>query len=218
MHKYFRNRMDSLGLAKPVQEFVLDEMTAPHRHYHTLGHLALMLEVLDEAHEKSMLTGADYKTAQIATLFHDIVYDPLAADNEELSAAEAVLRLPHPRFDIRQIASIINSTKTHDLSNYTQNRYDPHYWVNFADLSILWTDDPNRYRWYMNGVRKEFAHVPAPLYREGRTKVLTKLRDDLLAVFGGEYIWLVGGHPKHYLTDNIAWELKELEQGRLDDA
>ena len=42
------------------------------------------------------------------------------------------------------------------------------------DLSILGTDSEG-YRLYVDGVRKEYAHVPDPLWQTGRAAVLERL-------------------------------------------
>jgi predicted metal-dependent HD superfamily phosphohydrolase len=217
MHALFRKRMTALGLPDNVQEFILDEMTAPHRHYHTLGHLALMLKVIDEAYGKNCITREDGPSVVVATLFHDVVYDATASDNEERSAIEAKLRLDHRRFNIPLISSLIMATKGHDLTQYRE-RTDPHYWIVYADLSILWGDWP-QYEWYAHGVRKEYAHVPAEAYRVGRAQVLNHLKDTLENTFGRpEYIWTVGGDPLMQLRENVAWELAELQKGTFDVA
>src|SRR5689334_15382646 len=51
----------------------------PHRHYHTDEHLAFMLEIIDR--HADLADDAD--AVRLAAWFHDAVYDPRAADNEE---------------------------------------------------------------------------------------------------------------------------------------
>jgi len=82
--------------------------TEPHRHYHGLPHIAWML---DQARE---LVLDDDQV--LAIWFHDAVYDVLAHDNEERSAALAVERLTAaglPEARIRKIESIVLDTKAH---------------------------------------------------------------------------------------------------------
>jgi predicted metal-dependent HD superfamily phosphohydrolase len=207
MHKFFRERMTKVGLPEPVQDFILDEMTAPHRHYHTLGHLALMLNALNAAWVRNFITFNDSKPLVVATMFHDVVYDPLASDNEERSAIEAKLRLSHQQYDVPLITDLIMVTKGHDLTKYRLG--SPQYWIIFADLSILWARE-HQYRWYAHGVRKEYAHVPAELYREGRRKVLDQLADSIQAADILEPV------ERNRLHGNLAWELAQLNQGHLD--
>ena len=57
--------------------------TEPHRHYHTLGHLAQCLSELDIA--KDQVT--EFRATEMALWFHDIIYHYGARDNEILSAA-----------------------------------------------------------------------------------------------------------------------------------
>jgi len=82
--------------------------TEPQRHYHGLPHIAWML---DEARQVAL---SDEQV--LAIWFHDAVYDPLARDNEEQSAALAVERLRafgHPEDSVRRVERIVLDTKTH---------------------------------------------------------------------------------------------------------
>lgn len=223
--------MTDLNLPEPVQDFVIDEMTAPHRHYHTVAHLAIMMNKLYEAYKESWgpgearyrraknefaLTGQDHLNCAVATIFHDVIYDPMAADNEERSAIEARLRLNPKEFDVQKISQLILATKDHDLNAAS----DPAtYWMLYADLSILWSPAElmemvsPRYRWYAHGVRKEYGHVPAEQYRVGRAAVLDKLHKSLTAHFKDceRAAWQRG-----HLDRNVRWELCELQNGTFD--
>jgi predicted metal-dependent HD superfamily phosphohydrolase len=82
--------------------------TEPHRHYHGLPHIAWML---DQARELAL-----DDDQVLAIWFHDAVYDVLAVDNEERSAALAVERLTAaglPEARIRKIERIVLDTKSH---------------------------------------------------------------------------------------------------------
>ncbi len=57
--------------------------TEPHRHYHTLGHLAQCLSELDYAKDHVV----ECRATELAIWFHDIIYHYGARDNEILSAA-----------------------------------------------------------------------------------------------------------------------------------
>ena len=60
-----------------------------HRHYHTLEHVAALLQLLGKYGDGI----ADRDAVVLAILFHDAVYDPSRQDNEEASAAFATERL-----------------------------------------------------------------------------------------------------------------------------
>jgi len=74
------------GCARPAAEAVLDQLlrayAEPHRHYHTIDHIASLLRLLDE-HGDGVI---DRNAVALAILFHDVVYDPARHDNEQISA------------------------------------------------------------------------------------------------------------------------------------
>jgi predicted metal-dependent HD superfamily phosphohydrolase len=68
----------------PHQE-ITRAYSEPHRHYHTLEHIAHALTLFDGA--RASVRDAD--AAELALWLHDFVYDPRAKDNEARSAAYA---------------------------------------------------------------------------------------------------------------------------------
>ncbi|MCU0750627.1 MAG: hypothetical protein MUF13_13880 [Akkermansiaceae bacterium] len=133
----------------------------PVRAYHNLHHIADCLCLLDQYAGLA----ADPVAIEFAIWFHDIVYDPRAADNEERSADRAVEFLsttPHAA----KVAELIMATKhgTHDLSDDAALICD-------IDLSILGRA-PAEYAAYAAAIRLEYAWVPPPQYAEGRSRVL----------------------------------------------
>ena len=73
----------------------------PHRHYHTLSHIADLLQLLDE-HGGI----ADGDAVTLAILFHDAVYDPARQDNEAASASLARERLTLLGFPQQLLAKV----------------------------------------------------------------------------------------------------------------
>ena len=61
---------------------LLDRWQEPHRHYHTIDHLAAVLSIVDAQADEA----DDPQAVRLAAWFHDAVYDPRRTDNEELSA------------------------------------------------------------------------------------------------------------------------------------
>jgi predicted metal-dependent HD superfamily phosphohydrolase len=129
----------------------------PGRAYHNLRHIADCLRLLDEY-------------AGFAIWFHDIVYDPRAADNEECSAGMAAEFLsPTPYASM--VADLIMATK-HGANTLTGDAA----LICDIDLSILGRP-PAEYAAYAAAIRKEYAWVPPPQYAEGRSRVLRGLMD-----------------------------------------
>ncbi|HEX6916342.1 MAG TPA: hypothetical protein VF145_13925, partial [Chitinophagaceae bacterium] len=84
-----------------------------HRCYHTLNHLSDLFRQMDQV--KPMLKNVP--VVAMAVYYHDIIYQPGSADNEERSAAistETLHRLGWKERDVREVAAYIRSTKTHE--------------------------------------------------------------------------------------------------------
>lgn len=152
-------------------ERVLDDLvraySEPHRHYHTLGHIAELLQLLEE-HGGAL----DGDAVKLAILFHDVVYDPVRQDNEAASAklaAEQMRPLGFPRELIPKVERYILATQ-HGTSLAAAGDADLHLLLDL-DLSVL-AAASDRYRTYAQAIRQEYAAVPDALYRPGRRRVL----------------------------------------------
>ncbi|MGZ4596386.1 MAG: HD domain-containing protein [Actinomycetes bacterium] len=148
---------------------LLVRYASPDRAYHDLTHLDEVLRHVDE------LAGVaqDADAVRLAAWFHDAVYDPEAADNEEQSAqlAESVLadlRVADAR--IAEVARLVRVTATHEVA---PDDLDGAVLCD-ADLAIL-AADPGRYAQYVAGVRREYAHVSDADFASGRAAVLRAL-------------------------------------------
>jgi predicted metal-dependent HD superfamily phosphohydrolase len=133
-----------------------------HRRYHTLEHIDEVLAVTDS------LDAADEVTA--AVWFHDVIYDPRAADNETRSAtyAQQLLgSLGAPTSFTTEVARLVESTALHDPAPTDRNGVV----LADADLSILGAP-PGRYERYARDVRDEYRHVSADDWRRGRAAVV----------------------------------------------
>lgn len=180
-----------------VRAEVIAALTAPTRHWHGLTHHALMLEAV----ARDAPGPAARRRLIWATLLHDLVYDATATDNEERSADRA--RALVPAEDRDAVAAMILATKRHDLAVAdAETRI-----LLTADLSVLWSD-PDLYAFYAQGIRAEYAHVPAAAYRTGRAAVLTHLEAALRPE--------LGPHEADALARNLAWECGRLSAGAFD--
>jgi predicted metal-dependent HD superfamily phosphohydrolase len=159
-------------LAGAMAEDLLGELKRaygePHRHYHTLEHIASLLQLLGE-HGREVV---DHDALVLAILFHDVVYDPARSTNEEASAALAAERLARLGLRDQLIAKVeryILATRHGQAAAV----------VDDADLALLLDLDlailaapPVLYRAYAQAIRREHVHVPDALYRAGRRRVL----------------------------------------------
>ena len=157
-----RLRPDDPGLGADL----LSRWREPHRRYHTVEHLAFMLDVIDRHADLA----DDPDAVRLAAWFHDAVYDPRAADNEERSVELAVAALQSPQRD--EVARLIRLTKDHKARTGDRNGG----LLCDADLAIL-ASSRERYDAYAHSVREEYAFVPEDAYRFGRAHVLQQLLD-----------------------------------------
>jgi predicted metal-dependent HD superfamily phosphohydrolase len=148
---------------------LIERWSEPHRHYHDRGHLLAVLAVIDR--HAGLVPDPD--VVRLAAWFHDAVYDPRAADNEERSAALAEAVLPGAGMDpvrIGEVARLVRLTAGHDVADG-----DPGgALLADADLAILAAAEAD-YDRYARAVRREYAHVPEDAFRAGRAAVLRGL-------------------------------------------
>jgi predicted metal-dependent HD superfamily phosphohydrolase len=141
----------------------------PHRRYHTRAHLTAVLDLVDE------LAGhaAEPDAVRLAAWFHDAVYDPERADNEDRSARLAARMLADTdlsRETVAEVVRLVQLTQTHAPEPGDRNGEV----LCDADLSILGSD-PERYAAYASAVREEYGFVPDEFFKAGRAEVLQSL-------------------------------------------
>ena len=155
----------------------------PQRAYHTLDHIEQLLVQLENI--KHHLSKPHI--VALALYYHDVIYDPTRADNEQKSAEYAVDALSsYLSFEqCQDIDVLIMMTANHQIDESIDSvKYSDAAYLLDMDLSILgapWSI----YRQYAQAIRREYAHISDIDYRDGRTAVL----QGLLA------------QPKLYLTD-----------------
>src|SRR5271154_6045691 len=134
----------------------------PHRRYHTWRHIA---EVFDASERISSDKSLELT---LAILFHDAVYNPLAKDNEELSADLLIDEGKRAGIglDVLQDAVWLVLQTKHGKT-FTRT----HVHVNEdraailldADLSILGSE-PGIFDLYEDAIREEYSMVPDDLF------------------------------------------------------
>lgn len=148
-----------------VYRDVITRYGEPHRHYHTLEHIAEVLAVVDA------LDGG--LEVEWAAWLHDVIYDVQAADSEARSAGyagEVLAQLRAPDDVISEVQRLIELSATHAVAGGDKRGA---VFVE-ADLAIL-SSDPERYDRYVRDVRAEYAHVDDAAWRSGRRAVLESL-------------------------------------------
>jgi predicted metal-dependent HD superfamily phosphohydrolase len=146
----------------------------PHRHYHTLAHLAGVVTQLERLID-ALPEVADPTALRLAALYHDAVYDPRSSSNEPDSARLARQALAGlgvapeviARTEALILATAPDAVPPEDLD--TAVLLD-------ADLSVLGAE-PAVYAAYVRGVRAEYGHLDDEAWRRGRAGVLRSFLD-----------------------------------------
>jgi predicted metal-dependent HD superfamily phosphohydrolase len=138
----------------------------PRRGYHDLLHLTEVLDRVDELGDAAV--AGDPILPRLAAWFHDGVYDGLRGD-EDRSAVWAEGALADTAY-AAEVARLVRLTEHHDPrpGDLTgQVLCD-------ADLAIL-AAESSRYAAYVNGVRRDYAHISDADFAVGRAAVLRDL-------------------------------------------
>lgn len=169
---------------EPLFQEVVLRYSEPHRHYHTLEHIADCLDQLMRfsfsPEATKLLTepqmGFNRIVLSLAIWFHDFIYDTKASDNEEQSAQKFKDLILAATSDSEQVgmddviahtSKLILATKTHEGTHpLTHLMLD-------IDLSILGRS-PEEFKEYDANIRKEYSWVLGPLYSMNRKKFMKR--------------------------------------------
>ena len=161
-------RLGGRGDGAQAFETVLGGWLEAHRRYHDLDHLRDCLGRLDEAsaasHQRDL--------AEAALWYHDLVYQPGAADNESRSAERARAALVEggvPENFADEIARLVLLTAHSAPAADAVGAL-----VCDVDLSILGRP-ADAFAEYERRIREEYRQIPESLYRAGRARVLEAL-------------------------------------------
>ena len=159
--------MNTLGITDGAD--VYDQLSAaysdPHRHYHSVAHIADCLERLDEARHFAEALAE----VEIALWFHDAIYDPMSSKNELKSAEWANEFLSGAGIE----EPVCGNVYSHIMATVHESAPadgDTALLVDI-DLSILGRNN-DVYDQFEQNVRKEYRWVPKPLYRHKRKEIL----------------------------------------------
>jgi predicted metal-dependent HD superfamily phosphohydrolase len=163
---------DRLGIASADAWFtrIAQHYAEPVRAYHNMEHIGDCLATLDA--RRSLAVAPD--SCELALWLHDVIYDPMAKDNEARSAlvaselcAEASRTAPLAA----AVAEIILGTR--HLAAPLQGDAAL---VADIDLSIL-ASLPDRYGHYCRQIRAEYPSVPDEKFKAGRAAFLRGMLD-----------------------------------------
>ena len=163
---------ESLEVTKPKERDwwrrVETHYTEPNRYYHTLVHVDAML-TLATKHEVQ-----DRVAVDLATIFHDIVYDAIngGRGRNERESAQVFVEFAHSTTmtseRINKVVQWIERTWSHDGAGLDS---DGQLFMDF-DMSILGAES-EAYALYASQVRREYGHVNWLYWRVGRSQFLS---------------------------------------------
>jgi predicted metal-dependent HD superfamily phosphohydrolase len=137
----------------------------PGRAYHTAEHIRDCLAELDLSRALAQYPDE----VEAALWFHDAVYVPGASDNEDQSAELARTALSMgavPREVAARTAALVLATRHASVPSSPDEQL-----ICDIDLSILGRE-PGIFEAFERRIRREYARVPEPTYRQERSAVL----------------------------------------------
>jgi predicted metal-dependent HD superfamily phosphohydrolase len=159
------NRLGARGDGIPVLSGLETAYAEPARAYHTAEHIRDCLAQFD----LSRHTAQQPDEVEAAIWFHDAVYLPRASDNEARSArlARTSLADAGAAAEVAQrIGELVLATQHRDIP------IDPDSALLCdIDLSILGRT-PDVFDEFERQIRREYAWVPQPIYRNARAEIL----------------------------------------------
>jgi predicted metal-dependent HD superfamily phosphohydrolase len=165
----------------------------PHRAYHDATHIAEVLRWFDIVGDE--VGWSSPRDVYDAVLFHDVIYDPKAHDNEERSAQLALAHGCWPR-----TAELIRLTARHGKVTRDEVDTDAALFLD-CDTAILGAP-PDDFDAYDKAIAIEYGHVPAAAFAAGRGAFLKMMRE----------------RPRLFLTDFFHARLDAAARANLDRA
>jgi predicted metal-dependent HD superfamily phosphohydrolase len=154
-----------LGVGYELFDDLVARYGEPHRHYHSLEHIAEVLKLLGK-----LARGLDGPAIWWAAWYHDAVYDPKRSDNERASAdyAETCLK----SIGLSELTATVTELILATAHASPPATIEANVLVD-ADLAILGSSE-RRYDRYAAAIRQEYAHVHEDAYKQGRIAVLER--------------------------------------------
>lgn len=167
-------------LPEPVVGELLQRWVEPHRHYHSVSHLASGLEALTQL--------GGQRLELIAFWFHDAVHSNTTPADEIASAAlvETLVGDVLTADEVEEVQRLVMLTAGH----HTRADDPAGQRLCDADLSGLGADEPT-YRRNVAGIRAELPHLSDEQWAAGRSHFLEHFleRDHFYATVAARRMW-----------------------------
>jgi len=187
--------------ANPLPLHLVHRYLEPHRKYHTLVHIAEMLDGLYDlkATQPGLLIDFEWDAVFDAVWYHDAVYVPGRADNEEQSATLARIELRERLYSqnyIELVSSLVISTRLHNPQTTAEKV------LSDLDMAIL-AANSERYDEYVRQVRDEFGAFSFREWLTGRGKFLQGTLDSKQIFHTPHYYVMCEGIARHNLRQEL---------------
>lgn len=180
-------------ISPAIEALLAKHYSEPHRAYHNTTHIAEVLGWFDIVADD--VGWASPRDVYDAILFHDVIYDAQAKDNETRSAELALANGCSQR-----TAELIGLTALHGKLARADVDSDAALFLD-CDTAILGAA-PEAFDAYDLGIGIEYSSVPPELYRGGRGAFLRMMRE----------------RPRLFLTDYFHDRLDRAARANLDRA
>ena len=180
-YTYLKNKSCDEKKITDVINKLTEKYNEKHRYYHNLNHIKNMYNSLSGFKDKIQ----DNESIFYAAWFHDVIYETGSPDNEEKSsnyAREVLSNLYIDEKIIEKVTQLILITKNHYP---LENSYDEKIFLD-SDLSIL-GQSQDKYKDYMESIRKEYHWVDDIKYKENRIAVLNRFLQRPYIYFTDEF-------------------------------
>lgn len=158
--KYSENQIVIEELWSEIKKYYSEKT----RFYHTFDHIFDIYVQFFKLRTEIK----DFETIMFSMFYHDIIYNPQRADNEEQSVVfmqKSLSKIGFQKDKIERCKEQILATKSHIAYNNDTNIFLD------ADLAILGQSDED-YKLYTQKIRQEYSFVSDEDYTKGRVGLL----------------------------------------------
>jgi predicted metal-dependent HD superfamily phosphohydrolase len=195
----------SVSADRAAADGVWDELirhySEPHRAYHNLSHITMLLRHA-ETHQAQI---ALPEIVEFSIWFHDVIYDTHLKDNELRSAEWARRAMIAMLVDERHIPPVMECIAATEQHEITSSRIADLPLFLDIDLAILGAKE-EIYQRYSDSIRAEYDWVPIDQYRAGRGNVLRRFLDRPSLFFTAE----MAACFEEQARTNLAAELQQI--------
>lgn len=162
----YRSKFDILDDLSYIESFY----NSKGRYYHNMNHLDDVLCCLEDYNKSNLFNETEYQILVMTAIYHDIIYNPKAKDNEEKSA-QFINDCSCSEDIKRQVYNLILFTK---YQRAPKNDLEEIFMS--CDMNVFDKSFTEQLQFEKN-IQKEYSWVPLDVYVKNRIKVLSHIRE-----------------------------------------